>query len=80
MSQIVIISAFNKYELDQILKNQKKAVKDKKRDIHLENLDNLLSRISSLSQYQSMKIKNRALISHLSENIFLTLYSIFNLI
>ena len=47
MSQISILSMSDKYELNQILKNQKKTVKDKKRDTHLENLGNLLFRILS---------------------------------
>ena len=47
MSQIVIIFIFDKYELNQIMKKQKKAIKNKERDIYFENLDNLFSRISS---------------------------------
>ena len=80
MSQIAIISAPDKYELNQALKNQKKAVKDKKRDTHLKNLDNLLSRISSFSQYQSMEIKDRAAVTHLSKNIFFISNIVFDFI
>ena len=80
MPQIPTLLAPDKYELNQTLKKQKQAIKDKKRDTHLENLDNLLSRISSLSQYQSMKIKHRSTVSYLSEDMFFISYSIFNLI
>ena len=80
MPQITIISASDKYELNQILKNQKKAIKDKKRDTHLENLDNLLFRILPLSQYQSMKIKDRAIINYFLKDMFLISYIVFNLI
>ena len=80
MSQIATLSEPDKYELKQALKKQKQAIKDKKRDTHLENLDILLSRIPSFSQYQPMEIKHRSVVNHLSENMFLISYFIFNLI
>ena len=80
MPQIATIPAPDKYKLNQAMKKQKKATKNKKRDTHLENLDNLLSRIPPLSQYQPIKIKDRAAISHFFENMFFILYIVFNLI
>ena len=49
MSQIAILSKPNKYELKQVLKRQKQAIKNKKRNTHFKNLDILLSRISLFS-------------------------------
>lgn len=80
MPQIPTLPVPDKYELDQALKNQKKAAKDKKRDTHLGNLGNLLSRIPPLPQYQPMEIEDRAAVSHLPEDIFLTPYTVFSLI
>ncbi len=80
MAKIATLSAPDKGELDRALKEQRKAVKEAEKKAKLEKLDNLLSRISSLSEYQSMIIEDRASVSYLSKDIKITSYSVFDLI
>ena len=80
MIKIVILFIFDKDELNNVLKKQKKVFKDKERYAYFEKMNNLLFRILLFSKYQLMKIEYRAFVNHFFENIFFISYSIFDLI
>ena len=80
MPQIATLPASDKDELDQALKQQKKATKTSERQAFLEKRDNLLQRIPPLPEYQLIVIKHRAAVSHLPSDLFLTPRTVFGLI
>ncbi len=80
MAKIATLPTPDQGELDRALKQQRKVAKDQERKEKLDNLDKLLARIPPLSEYEPMIIEDRAAVSHLPSDIFLTSYSIFSLI
>lgn len=80
MPQIDTLPLPDRDELDQALKQQKKATKARDRQEYLEKRDNLLQSIPPLPEYDPMKIEYRPAINHLPSGLLPSPRALFGLI